>query len=371
MSFERVSSKIDGAMAAATAATVEMLDAVAEMDEGRWYEWDGHTSTSGWLMTRYYVAEGTAWEWVRLARALRELPLTREAYASGRLSYDQLRHLTRFARPATEGAWLPRACRMEPNRLWVEARRQERLRRAEVEEDHRARHLWMGWDEERRFLRIHGELPGAQGEAFQAAVQHRAKEIRLEAGPVYDPKGARQADAVLELVSGAGQKAAPATLVVHADAAVVTGASPDGTLRMAETASGIQLCEETVRRLSCDARIEWHVRREGRLLGIGVEGRKVPGWMMRAVEHRDRSCRFPGCGRTMYLHAHHVVHWARGGRTELSNLVLLCTAHHRALHEGGWGTSGRPDGRLRFHDPTGRAVVGPGAARASPSTRAA
>ena len=371
MSFEAVSGKIDGAMAAATAASVEILDAVAEMDEGRWYERDGHTSTSGWLMTRYFIAEGTAREWVRLARALRELPLTREAYASGRLSHDQLRHLTRFARPATEGAWLPRACRMEPNRLWVEARRQERLRRAEVEEDHRARHLWMRWDEERRFLRIHGELPGAQGEVFQAAVRHRAKEIRLEAGPVYDPAGARRADALVELVSGAGQKASPATLVVHADAAVVTGASPDGTLRMAETASGVQLCEETVRRLSCDGRIEWYVRREARLLGIGVEGRKLPGWMMRALEHRDRTCRFPGCGRVTYVHAHHLIHWARGGGTGLGNLVLLCSAHHRMVHEGGWSTSGHPDRHLRFHDPTGRPVGAERRARASPAPRAA
>jgi hypothetical protein len=28
------------------------------------------------------------------------------------------------------------------------------------------------------------------------------------------------------------------------------------------------------------------------------------------------------------------VHWADGGPTALSNLVLLCRAHHRAVHDG-------------------------------------
>ena len=78
--------------------------------------------------------------------------------------------------------------------------------------------------------------------------------------------------------------------------------------------------------------------------------------MLRALRFRDRGCRFPGCERTSWLKAHHLVHWARGGGTDLDNLVLLCHAHHRLLHEGGWSTSGHPSGALRFHDPTGRQI---------------
>jgi hypothetical protein len=36
------------------------------------------------------------------------------------------------------------------------------------------------------------------------------------------------------------------------------------------------------------------------------------------------------------LHAHHRVHFADGGATDLDNLVLLCTRHHRFVHEGRW-----------------------------------
>jgi len=50
------------------------------------------------------------------------------------------------------------------------------------------------------------------------------------------------------------------------------------------------------------------------------------------------------------------VHWARGGGTDLENLVLLCHAHHRLIHEGRWTTSGHPAHDLRFHDPTGRPI---------------
>ena len=64
---------------------------------------------------------------------------------------------------------------------------------------------------------------------------------------------------------------------------------------------------------------------------------------------------FPGCGRTRWVHAHHLVHWADGGPTDADNLALLCGFHHRVVHQPGWEVEGRP-GRLRFIRPDGRAV---------------
>ena len=189
-----------------------------------------------------------------------------------------------------------------------------------------------------------------QGSAIQNAVAKRAEEIVLTDDP-YDRQGARHADALYELVvEGAGNEAC-ATVVVHADAAVLTD-EEDRVL--AETDSGAQLCSEAVRRIACDAQIERILEREGRPVGIGRRGRTIPGAMMRALRFRDRGCRFPGCGRTRWIKAHHLVRWARGGETDLDNLVLVCHAHHRLIHEGGWRTSGHPRRNLRFHDPTGR-----------------
>jgi hypothetical protein len=47
------------------------------------------------------------------------------------------------------------------------------------------------------------------------------------------------------------------------------------------------------------------------------------------------------------------VWFSKGGRTVLSNLVLLCRRHHRAVHEGGWRIEGDPTGHLRFRRPDG------------------
>jgi hypothetical protein len=54
------------------------------------------------------------------------------------------------------------------------------------------------------------------------------------------------------------------------------------------------------------------------------------------------------------LHAHHLVHWANGGGTDLENLVLLCGDHHRFVHEGGWTISGDPGGVVQFITRHGR-----------------
>lgn len=47
-------------------------------------------------------------------------------------------------------------------------------------------------------------------------------------------------------------------------------------------------------------------------------------------------CRFPSCSRTRKLHAHHVQYWLAGGRTDLANLVLLCSRHHAVVHAEGF-----------------------------------
>jgi HNH endonuclease len=41
-----------------------------------------------------------------------------------------------------------------------------------------------------------------------------------------------------------------------------------------------------------------------------------------------KRCQFPGCTHTRHLHAHHVRHWLFGGRTDIDNLILVCSFHH-------------------------------------------
>jgi len=73
--------------------------------------------------------------------------------------------------------------------------------------------------------------------------------------------------------------------------------------------------------------------------------RIVPAPLLRALKLRDHNrCRFPGCPHQRYVEAHHVKHWIDGGETRLSNLVLLCSAHHRLLHHGAFHITVEDDG---------------------------
>jgi hypothetical protein len=344
---------LDHAVSSMVAATSDLLREVAVIDrEGSWRA-HGATSMSSWLAGRYRVAWGTAREWVRVARALEHLPAIAGAYAAGRLSWDQLRPLTRFAVPETNAGWARRAPGMRPARLWQEARRHERLRLRDAEEHHRNRYLSLRWDETLPVLWLDGMLPAEQGAALETALNARAE--RLPADPdAADPGGARLADALTEISGGSDPQ--PATVVIHAEAEAVVGGHRREGPWLAETEGGIRLSLEAVRRLACDGRIEWALESRGRTVGVGRRGRQVPGALGRALRFRDGGCRFPGCEGKRWLHAHHLVHWARGGPTDLDNLVLLCGFHHRLLHEGGWRTTGHPGRSLLFHDPGGRTL---------------
>jgi Domain of unknown function (DUF222)/HNH endonuclease len=219
----------------------------------------------------------------------------------------------------------------------------------EAQEAHRDRYLSLQWDPERPVVWLEGMLGAEQGAALETALNGSAEGLPGDPGAT-DPGGARLADALVAVATGAP----PATVVLHAGAEVLTGGDQDRGPWLAETEAGHRLSSEAVRRLACDGRIEWIVEQGGRPVGIGRRGRVVPGALGRALRHRDRTCRFPGCEHKRWLHAHHLVHWARGGATNLDNLVLLCHAHHRLVHEGRWRTSGHPAHDLRFHDPGGR-----------------
>ena len=62
----------------------------------------------------------------------------------------------------------------------------------------------------------------------------------------------------------------------------------------------------------------------------------------------------PGCTQTKRLIPHHVRWWSRGGPTDLDNLLLICPAHHRAVHEVGYTIEALGHGRFTFHRPGGR-----------------
>jgi Domain of unknown function (DUF222)/HNH endonuclease len=87
-------------------------------------------------------------------------------------------------------------------------------------------------------------------------------------------------------------------------------------------------------------------------LEVGRTTRVVQPAQRIALVVRDGGCVFPDCDRPpTWSEAHHLVHWLDGGPTDLANLALLCRAHHRAVHEGGWRLHRDPDGRFAATPP--------------------
>jgi len=93
-----------------------------------------------------------------------------------------------------------------------------------------------------------------------------------------------------------------------------------------------------VERLACDCNVtRILLNADSQVIDVGRTTRRIRGSTRRALNVRDKGCRWPGCDRpASYTSGHHLKHWTRGGPTDLPNLVLLCHRHHWMVHEGGW-----------------------------------
>ena len=158
-----------------------------------------------------------------------------------------------------------------------------------------------------------------------------------------------------------------AEVVLHVDADWLAGDTNVGRSHVDQFGPTIR--RDTARRMACDCSVSVMVAKAlGRPLGVSDTTRTVPRWLRRALRLRDGGCAFPGCTATMFVEAHHIVHWANGGTTDIWNLVLLCSKHHRALHEGGYSVVIHTTGRAEFFRPDGRPVIRPPQRAAPEST---
>ncbi|GAA2172896.1 hypothetical protein GCM10009784_05160 [Arthrobacter parietis] len=99
-----------------------------------------------------------------------------------------------------------------------------------------------------------------------------------------------------------------------------------------------QLSARSIRKLACDADIlPLVLGGKGQVLDIGRTQRLFPPHLRRALVARDKGCAFPDCTTpATWCEAHHIIPWAAGGTTNISDGVLLCTRHHHQIHEGNW-----------------------------------
>jgi hypothetical protein len=344
---------IDQLSALRATVDAEILGLIRAADESEVWQVDGSPSLVEWVTWRCRVARAEARKLVEVAHALAQLPRIAAGLDDGSLSYTQVCILVDFVGPDGDAEWAEKARGMHVEQLKAWRRSVRRVTAEEADEDHTRRSLMWWWDRDRRFLRIKGALPAEQGAAVDKALNRLVEQMPKLPNGIYESHERRGADALVELAATQiAEDADPdrATIVVHVEAEALM--SDHGA---AAIEGGCELAPETVRRLACEASIQVVTSQGGSSIGVGRKTRTPPPWLRRLVVKRDGFCRFPGCERRRHLHTHHIRHWTpHKGPTELDNLLMLCTHHHRLVHEGGWDIRGKPDRELVFVRPDGR-----------------
>ncbi len=354
-----------------------LLLLVREFDDRfGWAKWS-FCSCAEWLAWRCDLSLSAAREKVRTAHALRGLPAISAAFADGRLSYSKVRALTRAAEAHDEDLLLAYA--LTATAAQVEERCRQ-IRNVSSESRDVAQRAWQRrslslWrDPASGTLRITVEVPIEEGEVIACALDRAVRAGGVANGPEFASNGwhAQQADALVavaksylagrdgslerdrspgsdESAGAAGGSVAAADhyqVVVHVDESALRGGIGRSDLPI-----------DTVKRLTCDGRLVTVVEDDrGRPLALGRKQRTVSTALKRALWSRDRGCSFPGCRHMLFVDAHHIRHWADGGDTSLENLTLLCSYHHRLLHEGAFRIRRGHEGTLYFQRADGRVI---------------
>ena len=392
-SLEVLEGRITSMAARLAAETREWLALVAEFNRRKgWVQW-GMRSAANWLSWSCSVGPGAAREYVRVATALTGLPLIGEAFAAGKLSYSKVRAVTRVADRVDEATLLEQGLVHSAAQLEKVVRGYRKAERPDRPPSERRKARWFYDDD--GMLVLTARLTADEGALLIAALE-QARTSALDPTKTQDaggddawgcpgaPTGQTQlpadADALVALANTA-LAAGPVDssgddrhlVVVHADLDVLTtdtdtdtdtepaaeaAPAPEAVCRLEH---GPGLTVAAARRLACDAAlIAWvsAAVNPGENLRLGRKTRKISAALRRALRLRDTGCQFPGCPRRKFLDAHHVVHWADGGPTNLDNLILLCGRHHRAVHEDGFTlhpVDGKP-GRWMVHRPDGTTI---------------
>ena len=303
-------------------------EAVSLRDAQRHQSWRylGFSSAFEYLEDIFGYAPRTARERLRVAEELGELPAIEAALRDGALSYSAARELTRVATPDTQDVWLAAA-------------RGRNLRGIEHLTGRRKR----------------GDLPGDP-----PSTELKPRIARFELSPESFAL-LREAKNVLENEVGAFLEDDD---FIHALCRTVIdgreATSADEPSRPAHQLA-VTICEEcrrgwqdaagivveigpsAIERAECDAQLIGGVddsladTAPGSIAAHTSQRATttIPPATRRKVWRRDhRRCQVPGCRAARSLDIHHVVHRVDGGDHDPSNLVVMCSGHHKLLHDG-------------------------------------
>ncbi|MCO7219338.1 HNH endonuclease signature motif containing protein [Klenkia sp. PcliD-1-E] len=180
----------------------------------------------------------------------------------------------------------------------------------------------------------------AAGRGLEAADRRRARVTVARTAALLDL--ARAGVAAVDHRAG---DPARREVLIRVDAGVLADDAAAGQAALTGVAA---LSPAQARRLACDAAVTTVLVQGEQVLACGRSRRFATAAQRRSLLVRDGGCARPGCTETRpeRLHAHHLVSWLAGGRTDVDNLVLLCDRCHGLVHDLGLTVRRTPEGRF-------------------------
>jgi hypothetical protein len=311
----------------------ELVRLIAALDASGEWALDGSMTCAHWVAEALDVEVCTAREWLRIGRALADLPLVDSALAQGRLSYSKVRALTRVATPETEAelcalaervpaglltcalaAW--RARRETPDETETRQKRQQSLRFGRDVDG-----MAVGWY----------RLPPADGAVVEAAVESL---VRARVGASADASLGRwpslsqqRAAALVELArDGGADVISEVVLHVRGDGCTLDDGSP--------------IADSVVERIAPSSFLRVLIH-DAHRRPINASGRQRHPTLRqkRVVHERDRRC--VDCGSRELLQYDHEPDYDATLRTVVDELKCRCWRCHTRRHRlQAYGRSG-------------------------------
>lgn len=367
------------ALAAQIAALqAELVDVATEV--GRL---DGHLSGAtprAWAAWQWGLTPAEASRCFQLAERLPDLPGLGGELAAGRLSEGSVVALSSVATPENEASLVETAHHATGAQLVSLVRSLRRVRRQDQPAPRPEERCTHGIEAD-GLWHLHAALSPERGDLVAKALRREREQLvdavradRKAGVPEGDAPWPTAVDALVALGRSGLSAAVRAdgtlperfrtTVVIDADAVAEDLATFDGTTlppddeawrraarrrlagdRAGDGAAGGLAAEprceivglggiepSLAAELTCRAALSVLVLERGRPVTLTSPTRAPNAAQWQALEVRDRTCRFPGCGATRDLQPHHIEGWALDGPTRLANLVLLCPKHHRTVH---------------------------------------
>jgi hypothetical protein len=323
----------------------EMAAAFANTDE---YDLDGSVSPVHWIRHQCHMGGGAAADRVVVGAQLANMSESAEAVAGGEIGFA---HLALIARTATALAETGSNNQFDERHLLAKAKEFsvgrfrifcDHQRHADDPEGYAAeqaqnveeRSLTLSSGESGRVW-LRGVLDAEGGAVLRIALEPLAK----SSGKGDDRRLTRRfADALVELAghsldNGLVPQRPHLQVTTTLETLLERAGAPAADLELS-----LPISAASVERLACDCNVtRILLGADSQVIDVGRSKRVISPAQRRALHVRDKGCRWPGCDRpASYTSGHHLVHWVKGGSTDLDNVVLLCLRHHWLVHEGKW-----------------------------------